>query len=63
MTILITMSMIVGDMLSIMSSMRKGIGFMVMIVRSVGSSYKVDNDFMALVMSAIRPLSKAMDFA
>ena len=34
-----------------------------MIVRSVGSSYKVDNDFMALVMSAIRPLSKAMDFA
>ena len=57
------MSMIVGDMLSIMSSMRKGIGFMVMIVQSVGSSYKVDNDFMALVMSAIRPLSKAMDFA
>jgi hypothetical protein len=26
---------------------------MVMIVRSVGSSYRVDNDFMALVMSAI----------
>jgi len=51
------MNMIVGDMLSIMSSMRRGIGFMVMIVRNVGSSYKVDNDFMALVMSAIRPLS------
>ena len=52
-TILITMSMTVGDMLSIMSSMRKGIGFMVMIVRSVGSSYKVDNDSRALVMSAL----------
>jgi hypothetical protein len=47
------MSMIVGDMLSIMSSMRKGIGFMVTIVRSVGSSYKVDNDSRALVMSAL----------